>query len=144
MLRRQIHKLFLSSACCLLLAAPTFDLQAKSATERKKAGSQMFELTVQFGLQHRTEIKTVVVTGDTFIGQTLDKEGHAYYIGGVLLKRKKGKYPLVLTSVAWDFGKEVISTERLELELNKHPIAICGSDGIVHNCVSVTLSPVRE
>jgi hypothetical protein len=143
MLRQPIHKLLLSSACCLLLAAPAFSLQAKSATERKKAGTQMFELTVQFGLRRQTEIKSLVSTGDTFIGQTLDKDGHSYYIGGVLLARRKGKYPLVLTCVTWDLGKEVVHTMKPELELNK-PIAFCSSDGIIHNCVAVTLSPIRE
>jgi hypothetical protein len=146
MLRRPIHKLILSSACILLLVAPVSDVQAKSdASHKKGARSQSFELRVLFGLPwlERTEIKTVAGTGDTFIGQTLDKKGHAYYIGGMLLARRKGKYPLILTCVTWDLGKEVVHTMKPELELNK-PIAFCSSDGIIHNCVAVTLSPIRE
>ena len=145
MLRQPIHKLLLLSACCLLLTAMTYNVQAKPEAGRKNgAGARTFELTALFGLYPKTEIKTEINVDAPFTGQTHDKEGHAYYIGGVLSSRKKGKYLLVLTYVAWDFGEERVTTEKLEIEPNKTYGPVCSSDGVIHGCLAVTLSPVEK
>lgn len=136
----------LLTVLCLIATATSFNVPVAATSGEKGEASQAFQLRVQFGMpgKERVEINIKISQNVPFGGAATDSKGNHYDIGGMLLPHKKGKYRLVLTALNWDdLIGERFGTLVPEMNLNQ-TIAVCDSDGIIHNCIAVTLLPAKN
>lgn len=108
-----------------------------------------FDLIVQFSIppfKDKVEIKVRITPDQPFAGPVVnDKEGNSYNIAGMLLPKKSGRYRLVLTYLRWtDKQNNGMGTTVPELEVGVPSNTMCSVDGVMHDCISVTLANAME
>jgi hypothetical protein len=132
-----------------LLISLAFSSPVSASAVEKKDGRSAFDLVVRFSpfiFNNKMEIKLRIIPNQPFTGGTTDKEGTFFFnIGGMLLPKKSGKYRLVLSYASGTNARnQGIGTTVPELEVGKESATVCSIDGLVRDCISVTLSAAKE